>query len=66
MTTLRVYEAGVRSPDGKYAKFIESNERASVDDYIEIMKEAVQHDFEIVFLTKDYQLVSTTPHIISK
>ena len=66
MNSLVIYEAGARSPSGKYSKFIESPKQQDVDDYLCIMKGCVPCNFELVKLEKTYHLVSTTPHIISR
>jgi hypothetical protein len=64
MEALTVFEAGMRNPDGKYSKFIESPDRKEVADYIETMKSCRPIDFDLVFYEKTYHLVSTIPHII--
>ena len=64
MSTITVFESGVRIGNGEYCKFIESNEKQNVIDYIEIMKHTKPENSEIVFLEKTYNLVSTIPHII--
>jgi hypothetical protein len=66
MENLTVFEAGARSPDGKYATFMESPEKSKIDDYLEIMKRTVPEDFELVFMEKTYRLISTTPNIINR
>ena len=63
---LIVFEVGLRNPVGKYSKFMESQDRDKVNEYIEIMRSSIDDYFEIVFLEKDYKLVSTTPLIIKK
>jgi hypothetical protein len=64
---IKVYEAGVRNElTGKYSQFITSRVRAEVDDYIDIMKQTVSTDYEIVFYERFYNLISTTPYIINR
>ncbi len=65
MNDLIVFEAGLRSEEGYYSKFMESPDRGRVEEYIEIMKSTKPEGAEIMFMEKCYQLVSTTPHIIS-
>jgi hypothetical protein len=62
--TLLIFEAGMRSPEGRYSKFIESRDRKKVEDYLETMKKCKPHDFDLVLYEKMYHCVSTTPHII--
>ena len=64
MESLIIYEAGLRAPNGRNCKFVSSNNKQEVIDYIEIMKETKTEFFEIYFHTKTYNLVSTVPHII--
>ena len=64
METMTIYEAGLRAPDGKYAKFISSPNKQVVDEYIEIMKTTKPYGKTILFLEKTFHLVSTTPHIV--
>lgn len=64
METLIIFEAGMRSRNGKYSKFIESPDRSKVIEHIEIMKLCNPTDLELVFYEKTYHCVSTTPRII--
>ena len=64
MQNLTIFEAGMRSEAGRYAEFITSPDREKVEEYIEIMKLSKPEGMTIVFLEKNYQLVSTTPHIV--
>ena len=64
MDTLLIFEAGMRSPEGHYSKFIESPYRKKVEDYLETMKKCKPDDFVLVLYEKMYHCVSTTPHII--
>lgn len=66
METLIIYEAGGRSEDGRYVKFIESPKREDVEECIEIMKKTQPHGTTIVFLEKTFHLVNTTPFIIGE
>lgn len=63
---IRIYEAGVRTETGRYSKFITSSVKAEVDDYINIMKDTVSDDHEIVFYEKLYRILSTVPYIIKR
>jgi hypothetical protein len=69
MDTLVIFEAGMRSPEGRYSKFIESPDRKKVEnyleDYLKTMKECRPHDFDLVIYEKMYHCVSTKPHIIN-
>ena len=65
MSDLIVYEVGIRI-DGKYAEFMSSPDKKKVDDYLEIMKTSTPTYSELVFLTKHYHLVSTTPNIVKR
>jgi hypothetical protein len=65
MESLIIFEAGMRSPNGKYSKFIESPERSEVVEHLEIMKLCNPTDLELVMYEKTYHCVSTTPHIIN-
>ena len=65
MSNLTVYEAGMRSPEGNYSKFIVSPSQKEVDDYILIMKDCTPEGFELVKLEKYYELKSTTPHLVA-
>lgn len=65
MDTLLIFEAGMRSPEGRYSKFIESPDRKKVEDYLETMEECKPYDFDLVLYEKMYHCVSTTPHIIN-
>lgn len=62
---LLIYEAGIRSRSGRYAKFIESPNPKEVEEYIETMKLIAPEVSRIVYLTKTYRLISTEPHIVS-
>ena len=64
METLTIFEAGMRSPEGKYSKFIESPDRNKVTEYLEIMDKCKADGFELMLYEKTYHCVSTTPHII--
>ena len=64
MIDLKIFEAGMRSPAGKYVKFMDSPDREKVEEYLEIMKTTMPEDFELILLEKHYVLVSTTPHIV--
>ena len=64
MDSLIVFEAGMRNQEGKYFEFMESPDRKKVEDYLEIMKKTKPDNFELVFLEKNYHLVSTTPHVV--
>ena len=66
MSDLTVFTVGTRNPDGYYAEFITSPDEKAVDDYIDIMQDTVNKDWEIVKHKKDYQCVSTTPQIITQ
>lgn len=64
MSDLTIYEAGARSPQGTYSKFIESPKQQDVDAYLCIMKDCIPSNFELVKLEKYYELKCTTPHVI--
>ncbi len=64
MESLIVFEAGMRSEEGKYSKFMESPDRQKVEEYLEIMKKTRTDNFQLVFLEKTYHLICTTPHIV--
>lgn len=62
---LIIFEAGMRhSAGGKYYKFMESPDKAKVEEYLEIMKGTKPDESELVFSEKTYRLIATTPHII--
>ncbi len=61
-----IYEAGCKSSIGKYSKFIESNDENKVDEYIEIMKQNVSENLEIVKLVKEYKCISTIEYTLKK
>jgi len=64
MSDLTVFEAGLRSEEGNYSKFMESPDRAKVEEYLEIMKTTKPDNFELMFYEKTYRLISTNPQII--
>ena len=64
METLTIFEAGMRSPDGSYSKFIESPNRSEVARYLELMSECKAEGFQLVFYEKTYHCVSTTTHVV--
>lgn len=67
MTDLIIFTVGARTPDqGKYAEFMTSPCEKSIDEYIEVMQETVDDDWEIVKHKKHYQCVSTEPQIITR
>jgi len=66
MESLIVFEAGVRSPEGKYSVFKTSPNRAEIEEYIRIIDHMVAEDFEILFSEKFYTLVTTTPTLIKR
>lgn len=61
METLTIYEAGVRSPEGRNATFMTSPDLNAVEEYFEIMQTTVASGFECFLREKNYHLVSTTP-----
>ena len=56
-----VYEAGVRTVNGKYATFFESPNYNDAIDYFEIMKTTIAEGFEATLCKKEYSLICTTP-----
>lgn len=63
MEKLVIFEAGVSNSEGKYSKFIQSPDREKVIEYMNIMEVCVDADFEIIYLEKVFNCVSTTPKI---
>jgi len=63
MSDLIIYEAGIRI-DGEYTKFMSSPDKKKVDDFLEIMKRSTPDCSELMYITKDYRLISSTPHIV--
>ena len=67
MSTLIIFTAGVRaSEQGEYAEFMTSPDEKSIDDYINIMQDTVNKEWEIVKHVKNYQCVLTTLQIITR
>lgn len=67
MKDLIIFTVGVRTPEqGKYAEFMSSPDEEAIDDYIDIMQETVDEDWEIVKNKKHYHCVSAEPTIISR
>ena len=60
---MTLFECGLRI-NGRYCQFMESNNRESIDEYINIMRETNPPYAEILFLEKTYELVSSTPYVI--
>ena len=64
MEDILVYSAGVKKSTGEYTQFVESRDRSTVDDYIEVMKMIGPKDLEIVFTRADYRCVGVATHTI--
>jgi hypothetical protein len=65
MGDLIIYAAGIRI-NGKYSEFITSPNKEEVDEYLEIMKKSTPAYSELVFMTNNYRLISSTPHIVKR
>ena len=61
---VKIYEAGLRLDNGKYASFIQSRNESEVDEYIDIMKKTKTENSTIVKMEKLFRCISTTPFII--
>ena len=64
MEDILVYSAGVKKSNGEYTQFVESRDRSTVDDYIEIMKMTLPKEYEIVFKRADYRCVGVATHTV--
>jgi len=48
MSDLIVFTVGSRNPDGGYAEFMASPDEKAIDEYVDIMQNTVDDDWEII------------------
>lgn len=61
-----IFETGIRTENGVYIPFISSADKEVVNNHIKLMGVVIPDHCEIMFFTKHYHLVDTTPHIINR